>query len=81
MNNTCCFDKLCLIVLVGSLFIIILLCTFIYKSIVQIYYLRYLNIEMINAPDIKPIKVKEFETKQSKYSHWKITNPFSDIRT
>ena len=36
---------------------------------------------MLNAPDIKPIKVKEFETKQSKYSHWKITNPFSDIRT
>ena len=24
---------------------------------------------MINAPNIKPIKVKEFETKQSKYSH------------
>ena len=25
---------------------------------------------MLNAPDIKPIKVKEFETKQSKYQHW-----------
>ena len=24
---------------------------------------------MINAPNIKPIKVKEFETKQSKYPH------------
>ena len=24
---------------------------------------------MLNAPDIKPIKVKEFKTKQSKYSH------------
>ena len=24
---------------------------------------------MLNAPDIKPIKVKEFETKQSKYPH------------
>ena len=24
---------------------------------------------MLNAPDIKPIKVKEFEVKQSKYPH------------
>ena len=68
MNKTCCFDKLCLMVLVVSLFIILLL--YFYICIVQIYYLTYINIEMINAPDIKPIKVKEFETKQSKYLHW-----------
>ena len=38
-------------------------------SILQISYLKYINIEMINAPNIKPIRVKEFETKQSKYPH------------
>ena len=40
---------------------------FLHICIVQIYYLRYINIEMINAPDIKPIKTKQFESKQSKY--------------
>ncbi len=69
MNKVNCIDKLCTIVLVVSFFIshlFLLLSIFLFSSY---YFLIYINIEMLNAPDIKPIRVKECEVKQSKYPH------------